>query len=253
MKVLALLSASLIALLINHATAQKHAPPLISPPGDEKATKTKVLETGAQLLQSNNPVDGFDIYLVGFHAMKDHPELQMDAHHYCHQVKEDFMQCILFDGNSGKANLHGVEYIISERLFEALAPEEKKLWHPHNGEILSGQLIAPGLPKVAEKALMKSKMNSYGKTWHLWNTGYINQFNDALPVGQPMLAWSLNRDGELLPGLMQERERKLNVDLAATRKERAELQKLAKPQSGVDELKGKFARPTQDIPGVVNK
>ena len=115
------------------------------------------------------------------------------------------------------------------------------------------QLIAPGLPKVVEKALMKSKINSYGKTWHLWNTGHINNFNDALPVGQPMLAWSFNRDGELLPGLMQERDRKLNVDSEATRKERAELQKLAKPQSGVDDLKGKFARPTQDIPGVVNK
>jgi len=32
---------------------------------------------------------------------------------------------------------------------------------------LSGQLVALGLPEVAKKALMKSKMNSYGKTWHL--------------------------------------------------------------------------------------
>lgn len=253
MNIAVALAALLIALLMNQAFAQKHVAPPISPPGDEKVAKTKVLEAGAKLLQSNHPVAGFDIYLVGFHAMKEHPELQMEAHHYCHQLKEDFMQCILFDGNSKKANMHGVEYIISERLFETLANEEKKIWHPHNAEVLTGQLIAPGLPKAAETALMKSKMNSYGKTWHLWNTGHSNHFNDALPLGQPMLAWSLNRDGELLPGLIEERDRKMKLDSVATRKARAELQKLAKPQSGVDDLKGKFARPTQDIPGVVNK
>ena len=41
--------------------------------------------------------------------------------------------------------------------------------------------------------------------------------------------------------------------MARTCKERADLQKIAKPQSGVDDLKGKFGRPTRDIPGVVNK
>ena len=48
---------------------------------------------------------GFDIYLVGFHPMKDDPEMQMEAHHYCHQVNEDFAQCMLFDGNTAKANM----------------------------------------------------------------------------------------------------------------------------------------------------
>lgn len=253
MKVLTTISVSLIALMMNEAFAQEQVAPPISPPGADKVTKTKVLEAGAKLLQRNAPLKGFDVYLVGFHAMKDNPEHQMEAHHFCHQMKEDFMQCILFDGNSPKANMHGVEYIISERLFESLSNEEKKMWHPHNAEILTGQLQAPGLPEVAEKSLMKSKMNSYGKTWHLWNTGHMNQISDALPLGEPMLAWSFNRDGELLQGLLEERDRKMKLDSIATRKERADLQTLAKPQSGVDELKGKFGRPTRDIPSVVNK
>ena len=139
------------------ALAQEAAQPTATPTGESKSGKTKILETGAKLLQSNAPVKGFDIYLVGFHPMKDHPELQMEAHHYCHQVNEDFAQCVLFDSNTKKANMNGVEYIISEKLFETLPAEEKRYWHPHNGEILSGQLMAPGIPKMAEKSLMKSK------------------------------------------------------------------------------------------------
>jgi hypothetical protein len=215
------------------------------PPGDEKTAKTKALEAGAKILQSKRPLAGFDIYLVGFHPMKAHPEQQMEAHHYCHQMNQDFAQCVLFDGNSKTANMNGVEYIISEKLFAALPAEERAFWHPHNGEILSGQLMAPGIPKAAEKALMKTKMNSYGKTWHFWHTG-----QHKLPLGEPMLAWSFNRDGEAAPGLVEARDQKMELDTAATRASRRELLPLAKPQSGVDDLKGKFRPATSDIPGV---
>ena len=39
-------------------------------------------------------------------------------------------------------------------------------WHPHNYEILSCELVMPGLPQTAEKAAIEGKINSYGKTWH---------------------------------------------------------------------------------------
>ncbi|EEF24567.1 conserved hypothetical protein, partial [Ricinus communis] len=210
------------------AVAQERVAAPTSPPGSEKAASTKVLETGARLLQRNSPVGGFDIYLVGFHPMKDHPDQQMEAHHYCHQVNEDFAQCILFDGNTRTANMNGTEYIISEKLFNTLPPEERPFWHPHNGEILSGQLMAPGIPDVAEHALMKTKMNSYGKTWHVWDTERNN-----LPLGPAMLAWSFNRDGEAAPGLVEQRDRKMERDTAKTRAARRDLQPLAHPQSGV--------------------
>ncbi|TCS35608.1 uncharacterized protein DUF1264 [Paucimonas lemoignei] len=233
--------------------AQESAKPKTEPPGAGKSAKTRTLEAGAKVLQSNAPIEGFDIYLVGFHPIKDHPEQQMEAHHYCHQVNEDLAQCVLFDGNTKGANMHGVEYIISEKLFETLPADEKQYWHPHNAEILSGQLMAPGIPEVAEKSLMKTKMNSYGKTWHFWNTGQEGQLADKLPMGKPMLAWSFNRDNEANPGLVERRDKKMELNTAQKRKDRADLKALAKPQSGVDELKGKFGRQTQDIPGVVDK
>src|SRR5690606_10567211 len=90
------------------------------PPGEEKTIKTKALELGAKALQQNVTLADFDSCLVGFHPLKDKPEHQMEAHHWCMQVNEDFAQCVLFDGNTESANLNGVEYIISEKLFESL-------------------------------------------------------------------------------------------------------------------------------------
>jgi hypothetical protein len=223
--------------------------PKVRPSGQEATTKTEALKFGAKLLQKDSPLDPINVYLVGFHPIKSDPGHQMEAHHFCKQVNEDFAQCLLFDGNTSAANLNGIEYIISEQLFETLTQEERQYWHPHNGEILSGQLVAPGIPAVAEKELMKGKMNSYGKTWHVWATDR----GDKLPLGPPMLAWSFNRDGEAKPGLVQDRDQKLGIDTKEKRRERQDLVKLAKPQSGVDALNGKFTGPTKEISGVVDK
>lgn len=219
-------------------------------PGEPKSAKTVVLEAGARVLQSNSPLKPFDVHLVGFHPMKEQPQHQMEAHHFCHQVNEDFMQCALFDGGARNARLNGVEYIISEKLFATLPAGERAYWHPHNAEILSGQLVASGIPGAAEKALMRQKMNSYGKTWHFWNTGHEGMAADQLPLGPARLAWSFNRDGEAIAAMVDKRDRRLNISAADKRAHRADLQALARPQAGVDELKGKFGRPTTDLPGV---
>lgn len=222
------------------------AGPRVQPPGAETTAKTDALKAGAKALQPDSPLDPMDVYLVGFHPIKSDPQHQMVAHHFCTQVNEDFAQCTLFDGNSRKSNLTGVEFIISERLFLALPQVERQYWHPHNGEILSGQLIAPGIPEVAEKELMRSKMNSYGKTWHVWATDQGHR----IPMGPAMLAWSFSRDGEAQPGLVEERDRSLGVDTEAKRKSRQGLIPLARPQIGVGALHGAFGRPTRPIPGV---
>jgi hypothetical protein len=99
---------------------------------------------------------------------------------------------------------------------------------------------------------MNDKMNSYGKTWHVWNTGAMGQAGDKLPLGPPMLAWSFNRDGEAKPGLVEQRDKKMDINSAEKRRQRADLQSLAKPQSGVDDLKAAFPK-AKAIPGVVDK
>ena len=220
-------------------------------PGADPTAKTSALETGASLMQAKAPVDKIAMYLDGFHASKDDPNMQMEAHHYCNQVNEDFAQCVLFDGNTDEARLMGIEYIIAETLYNTLPTEEKAYWHPHNYEVLSGTLRMPGLPDAAEKEALKTKINSYGKTWHTWMTGIHNHKADPLPFGPPHLQWSFNRDGEANPEMIEARDRRMKLDSTRARQERQDLVPLAKPQGGVDAMAGLFPN-AKPIPGVTD-
>jgi hypothetical protein len=238
---LSVVAVGALAAILGNCSKESPSGPTVVADGQEKKPDTRVLEQGAAALQARAPIEQLNIYLDAFHPMKEHPEMQMEAHHFCREVNEEFVQCVIYDGNTRTANLVGVEYIISERLFTSLDGEEKKLWHPHNHEILSGQLIAPGLPDTAEKAFLRKMVNSYGKTWHLWSTGHKDHpQGDPLPVGPPHLAWSFNHDGEALPGLVEERDQRMKVSSADKKKQRADLAPLAHPQEGVDALKGAF-------------
>ncbi|SHF70093.1 Protein of unknown function [Modicisalibacter ilicicola DSM 19980] len=241
------------ALLVAGCTGMDERAPRMAPPGGEESARTNVLETGADALQTRAPLEPMNVYLVGFHPMKNAPSHQMEAHHFCTQKNEDFAQCALFDGNTAQANLNGIEYIISERLFEQLPEEEKQYWHPHNGEILSGQLVAPGLPDKADHALMQSKMNSYGKTWHTWATSPDHSGQIQLPLGEPRLAWSFNRFGQAREELIEQRDRSMGIDTQERRRGRQDLIPMANPQRGVDALRGQFPGPTDPIPGVAEK
>src|SRR5688572_23182636 len=127
---------------------------------------------------------------------------QMEAHHYCTHLNEDAIQCVIFDGNGGDAKLMGVEYIVSGTLFATLPTDEKRLWHSHVHEVRSGQLIAPGVPEVAEHELMEKLAGTYGKTWHTWHTDRDLE----LPLGIPMLMMGFTRDGQIDEQMVKERD-----------------------------------------------
>jgi hypothetical protein len=228
-------------------------PPPRQPAGEGRSAWRATLEAGAAVLQDMTPLKDFDIYVAGLHCGHHEPEMQMEAHHFCRQVNQDLLQCVIFDGNTKDANLIGIEYIISERLFDGLPEDEQSSWHPHNYEILSGQLVAPGLPDLAERAFLKELMNSYGKTWHTWHTGrHDGEPGDPLPFGDAMLMWSFNRDGESDEALKQDFAAALAVDEEAKREQRAGLVERARPQRGVDAMHGAFGASTP-IPGVVER
>ena len=180
---------------------------------------TRALEVGAHVLQHKPPIEAINSYLDGFHFYSGHPQGQMEAHHYCSQLSEELIQCAIYDGNVRDAKLMGVEYIVSERLFNSLPEAEKTLWHSHVHEVKSGQLIAPGLPDAAEHALMKRLVGTCGKTFHTWHTDR----QDALPLGVPQLMMGFTADGQLDPGLLAERDRRMGVDSAGKRAQRADI------------------------------
>ncbi len=187
-------------------------------PGEGKTTTTKALEMGANLLQSKPPIDVVNSYLDGFHFHPDDMGRQMEAHHYCAQLSEDFIQCVLFDGNTRDAKLVGVEYVVSAKLFAGLPAEEKRLWHSHRYEVASGQLVAPGIPNAAEHALMEKLVSTYGKIWHTWDTE-----KNPMPVGIPALLMGFTRDGQLRPELLKTRDDRIGVTNSEKRQNRQDI------------------------------
>jgi len=231
--------------------AIKDRPSPVRPAGEKKSGWLAALEQGANLLQTDAPLKNFDVYVVGFHCAKGEPDFQMEAHHFCRVVNEDLLQCVLFDGNTEDANLIGIEYIVSGRLFDGMPAEEQGYWHPHNFELLSGQLVAPGLPEAAEKAFFGLLVNSYGKTWHTWHTGTPGSPGMELPYGDPKLMWSFNRDGECDEGLRRDRDEAMGLDTDGKRADRQSFLPDARPQHGVDDMKDDFPHSTP-VPGVVD-
>jgi hypothetical protein len=187
-------------------------------PGERKQPDSWLLEKGAALFQDTSPLHTMNLYLNGFHFYADDMGRQMEAHHYCTQLNEDFHQCVIFDGNHRAARLIGVEYILSEKLFKTLPEEEKKLWHSHQYEVKSGTLIAPGLPPAAEHEVMKKIVTTYGKVWHLWDVKHYD-----LPIGIPALMMAFTSDGQMDAELVKNRDSRFNVSTAERSQKRADI------------------------------
>ena len=141
--------------------------------------------------QDLTPPHQVEMYLDGFHnylGQEHHPketQLQKRYAHYCKQLSPDMFQCIIYDGNGKDAHLVGTEHVISEKLYKELPSAERKYWHPHDGEVDSGLLRAPGMDSEKEKQTLEFLKHTYGKTWNVW------QPDDKLPYGAPRLMWSV--------------------------------------------------------------
>jgi hypothetical protein len=195
----------------------KHsAPSQVPVEGKSETTGLRVLEGSAALLQTQAPISAINTYLDGFHFTSGRLQDQMEAHHYCSVLSEELIQCVIYDGNVKDAKLMGVEYVISSRLFETLPDAEKALWHSHRHEILSGQLIAPGVPEVAERALMTRLVSTYGKTWHTWHTDRHKE----LPLGVPQLMMGFTADGQVNADMVTARDKRFGIDSAEKKKDR---------------------------------
>jgi hypothetical protein len=217
MKTLNLLPFTIFAVLVG--CGGQNTTSNVQPPGTGKSTETGVLETGSALLQNKEPLEALNVYMDGFHFYSGDMKGQMEAHHYCAVVNEDLNQCVIFDGNGKGAKVMGVEYIVSKKLFGTLPADEKKMWHSHVHEVKSGQLIAPGIPDVAEHEFMEKMVGTYGKTWHTWHTDQ----QQTLPTGHPMLMMGFTADGQINPQLIEERDKRFDISSQEKRKSRSDI------------------------------
>ncbi|KAI4178588.1 MAG: hypothetical protein L6R41_008321 [Letrouitia leprolyta] len=215
--------------------------------GSPLTTKSKVLETGASMVQSFKPVKALCAHLNAFHVYASDPNRCVEANHYCAHINEgknlfpfipqlaflttlqifpnhpnpstrvDVRQCLIYDTPEPTAKLIGIEYMISAKLYKTLDATERKLWHSHVFEVKSGMLCMPGpdgLPtgvwEQAETKEMEDIVGLYGKTYHFWQVDR----GDKVPLGEPQLMGSLIQEGqggEALKKMWKERDEKFGV------------------------------------------
>ena len=122
-------------------------------------------------------------------------------------------QCVLYDSDRGNAKLIGVEYVVSEDIYQTLPAEEKKYWHPHEYEIRPRLLTTPGLQADCEKKLLKGLLKSWGKVWHTWPDPRTD-----LPMGAPVLMWSATEKAQVRKDLVRARDERYKIDIDEIRK-----------------------------------
>lgn len=201
--------------------------------GESPSPRSRALGAGAAVLQTKAPLNAMDLYLNGFHFYADDMGRQVEAHHFCTHLTEDFHQCTIFDSNEANARLIGIEYIVSERLFLQLPEDEKRLWHSHHYETTSGELVMPGIPEAVETVAMRQLAGTYGKTWHTWQVDR----GDTLPLGIPQLMMGFTADGQLERRLLEDRDRRLGTSAAESRKARADIP-VPQPAPGANSWQG---------------
>lgn len=176
-----------------------------------------------------SPLAGHHVHFCGIHTAKNNPKFLLTTQHYCaghsRTGQDDMFQCVLFDSVGPHAKLLGVEYVISNAAYLALPEAEKKYWHPHTYEVLSGGLVAPGMPEEDEKNFMKTLLTTWGKAWHTWPDP-----TTVVPEGEPLLIWSLTGDGQCDPAVVAARDKEFGIDTAAIRARRGKELGLEVPQ-----------------------
>ncbi|HTJ31762.1 MAG TPA: DUF1264 domain-containing protein [Dactylosporangium sp.] len=165
-------------------------------------------------------VGNHGLFFCGFHVAKNNPAFQVTTMHYCGMRGEgdqEMHQCLLYDSVSPGAKLLGVEYIVSDKVFRSLPKDEQKYWHPHTYEVLGGGLVAPVMSDQAELEFMEFLLTTWGKTWHTWPDP-----STPVPLGEPLLMWSLTGDGQANADLVAQRDQQFGVSTAKVHKERIE-------------------------------
>lgn len=168
----------------------------------------------------SNPLAGPHAHFCGIHMAKKDPKFQIITQHYCaahsNSGHDDLFQCVLFNGTGKNAKLLGIEYIISDAAYRQLSDTEKKYWHAHTYEVLGGGLIAPGMTPEEEHNFMKMVMTTWGKAWHTWPDP-----KSPLPIGEPLLIWSLMGDGQADEAIVAARDKQFSCSTAKIRESRA--------------------------------
>jgi hypothetical protein len=185
--------------------------------GGFAAEKQETTHPQTKNLHSANPVCDHSMHICAFHIAKDNPRIIIETQHFCVPLKEDLFQCILYETTPKGVNpkLIGIEYVITDAIYQNLSAEEKTFWHPHDFEVRQGLLATIDIPPEEEHKIMKMLVKTWGKTWHTWP-----DLKTEVPLGVPMLMWSSTKPGQISEELIKARDRRWGINTPELKKER---------------------------------
>ncbi|KAI3697739.1 hypothetical protein L6452_30836 [Arctium lappa] len=183
------------------ATSEKNGKPM--------SVGQQMLDKGAQMLQTFKPINQMSQHACTFALYSHDMTRQIKTHHIVTRVNQDFLQSAVYDSDDSNARLIGVEYMVSDTIFETLPPEEQKLWHSHAYEVKSGLWVHPRMPETMVMPELKNLAKTYGKFWCTWQTDR----GDKLPLGPPSLMMSPQAAtyGVVKPEMVRERDESYNL------------------------------------------
>ncbi|KAH7545072.1 hypothetical protein FEM48_Zijuj01G0054400 [Ziziphus jujuba var. spinosa] len=207
------------------------------PPSEPMTVGQHILDEGAAMVQSLKPIKQMNQHVCTFAIYAHDMSRQIETHHYVTRLNKDFLQCAVYDSDDSTGRLlgkishfyfslfsleiHRVEYIVSDRIFDALPPDEQKLWHSHAYEVKSGLWVNPRIPEMVARPELENLAKSYGKFWCTWQidrgiyTYIIHIYTYGIEEGVSM--------GTVKPELVQKRDNKYNISTEALRMSRVEI------------------------------
>jgi len=179
-------------------------------PGNSKTIKTLGGEATSSAIQNFDPTLGFNTSVCEILFPGGDMKRPIKAYRYIRYLNDDTAQSVIYDGDSKDSRLIGVEFHITEKLYDKLPADEKRLWHSHAYEVKTGALTAPRLPEAAEREFMKQLVFTYGKAWSFWETdkGHV------LPLGVPQLMVSATDHGQIPSSCLSADKMKSREDLS---------------------------------------
>jgi Protein of unknown function (DUF1264) len=76
-------------------------------PGNPETLSSKLVDTGAQMLQSMKPVQQMNMHACTFALYGHDLSRQIETHHFIQRVNQDFLQCAVYDSDKPSARLIG--------------------------------------------------------------------------------------------------------------------------------------------------
>lgn len=183
------------------------------PLGRPTTVSSQAMDMGAQVLQPLKPVRQMKQHACSFALYAHDMRRQLEAHHFVSRLNQDVLQCAVYDSDKPSARLIGVEYIVSDGIFETLPAEEQRLWHSHAYEVKAGLWTDVGVPEMLQTSEMGRMAKTYGKFWCAWQADR----GDRLPLGAPALMVSPQavEPGRVRAELVRSRDERFKVDSSA--------------------------------------